>query len=227
MTDTTQLNEIRARLLSAALPDIAFDGWRAEILVRAIEQAGVNPHAGLLAFPKGIDDMLAYFFGQGDQNMQMLLVEAPTPERIREKITVAVKTRLLVDQHHREALRRAMAALALPGRASMAIKLTYQTTDRIWRWAGDQSTDYNFYSKRTLLAGIIGSTRLVFINDDSDDFAQSWDFLDRRIENVMQFEKLKASQTGRMAKANAFLQDVIGTVARRRYASDRHAASSD
>lgn len=227
MTDTTQLDEIRARLLRAALPDIAFDGWQPEILGRAVEQAGVDPNAGLLAFPKGMDDMLAYFFHEGDRSMQMHLAAAPMPERIREKIAAAVKSRLLVDQDNREALRRAMAALALPGRASLAIKLTYQTTDLIWRWAGDQSTDYNFYSKRALLASIIGSTRLVFISDDSDDFARSWDFLDRRIENVMQFEKLKASQTGRLAQASAFLQDVIGTVARRRYASDQHVASSD
>ncbi len=227
MTETTPLDDIRDRILAVALPEIAFDGWSGEMLRRAVEHAGVDPNAGLVAFPRGIDDMLGYFFDRGDQNMLMRLADGPTPERIREKIAVAVKTRLLVDQEHREALRRAMAALALPGRAPMALKLTYRTTDLIWRWAGDKSTDYNFYSKRTLLAGIIGSTRLVFISDESDDFASSWEFLDRRIENVMQFEKLKASQTGRFAKVGSFFQDVIGAVARRRYASDRHAASND
>ena len=227
MTDATTLDEIRARLLKAALPDIAFDGWSGDLVGRASKSANIDPNAALLAFPKGADDMLVYFFTQGDNSMQTRLAEAPTPERIRDKISAAVKARLLADQDHREALRRAMAALALPGRANMAIKLTYQTTDLIWRWAGDRTTDYNFYSKRTLLAGIIGSTRLIFISDESEDFAQSWEFLDRRIENVMQFEKLKASQADRLEKAGAFLKDAIGGAARWRYASRRSAASSD
>ena len=227
MTASAKLNNIRAQILAAALPDIAFDGWRADILSKAAETAGLDPDVLTVAFPNGIDDLLACFFTFGDEKMQATLANNEYPAKIRERIAAAVRARLLADADHREALRRALAALALPGRAALATRLTYDTTDIIWRWAGDVSTDYNFYSKRTLLAGILSTTRLVFLSDQSEDFSESWAFLDRRIDNVMQFEKLKSSQMQRMQKAAGLFQGLIGGVARWRYSNHRDAASSD
>lgn len=185
-------DDIREKVLAAAYEDVVFRGWHGEVLHQAAARARVDRSSCELAFPHGIDDLLLFFFSHGDQTMMERLGSDARPEKIRERIAVALRQRLLADSPQREVLRRAMAACLLPGRHALGLKATYSTVDAIWRWAGDQSTDYNFYSKRAILAAVLKSSRLYFLDDDSLDYADSWAFIDRRIENVMQFEKVKA-----------------------------------
>ena len=116
--------------------------------------------------------------------------------KIRERITALVLARLELLEADREGLRRAQAILATPHNLPKTAKLGWRAADKMWRLAGDTATDYNHYTKRTILAAVYGSTLSVFLDDESDDFADTRSFLDRRIENVMQFEKIKAKITG-------------------------------
>ena len=93
---------------------------------------------------------------------------------------------------HKEALRRALAILAMPQNAMAGAKLAWRAADRMWRIAGDTSTDFNHYSKRGILSALYTSTMLVFLDDDSEGMAGTRGFLDRRIDDVMRFEKVKA-----------------------------------
>ena len=208
-------DEIRRAVLDAALPEIAFDGWSDEVLARAGEQAGIDADTLHLAFSGGVGDLIAAFSSQGDSAM-LAALDAPDEMKIRDRIRHAVRVRLEVDAGNREAARRAAGWLSLPGRHALAAQLVYATADHIWHWAGDTATDYNHYSKRLILSGVIGATRLVWFGDESDGFEKSWAFLDRRIENVMQFEKTKAKwQAANEGKTP--LSDLLGKLARRRY----------
>jgi ubiquinone biosynthesis protein COQ9 len=93
---------------------------------------------------------------------------------------------------HREALRRALAVLAQPRHAPHAARLGWRAADAIWRLAGDTATDLNHYSKRAILVAVYGSTLLAWLDDESEGFADTAGFLDRRIDEVMRFEKAKA-----------------------------------
>jgi ubiquinone biosynthesis protein COQ9 len=129
------------------------------------------------------------------------MVAAFPPERIaamkvRARIRELILFRLEAIRPHREALRRALAILALPGNFAAAARLAWRAADRIWRLAGDTATDFNHYSKRAILVGVYGSTSLVFLDDSSEDLLATRAFLDRRIEDVMRFEKFKASWRG-------------------------------
>lgn len=112
--------------------------------------------------------------------------------KIRDRIRTAVRCRLEANSAHREAIRHALAVLASPLAGSLGARLLYRTVDAIWYAAGDTSTDFNFYTKRGILAAVYSSTLLFWLADRSPQSADSWAFLDRRIDNVMQFEKLKA-----------------------------------
>jgi ubiquinone biosynthesis protein COQ9 len=134
-------------------------------------------------------------------SIDLAMLEAYPPERIaalkiRERIRELVLFRLLAIRPQREALRRALAILAMPKNAALAARLAWRSADRIWRLAGDTATDYNHYSKRIILIGVYGSTSLIFLDDDSDDLAATRAFLDRRIDGVMKFEKAKARWLG-------------------------------
>jgi ubiquinone biosynthesis protein COQ9 len=124
--------------------------------------------------------------------------------KIRERIATAVRTRLAILKPHKEAARRAGAFLSLPMHAALGAKLMYHTVDCMWRAAGDTSTDFNFYTKRGILAGVYGSTAVRWFNDTSEDEKPTEEFLAARIENVMQFEKFKAKAKEALSNFPAF-----------------------
>jgi len=191
------LDELRAELAPRLPAHAAFDGWSAQALAMAASEVGVPADRASLAFKDGAAQMIDAWFDWIDKAM----LEAFPPDRIaamkiRERIRELLLFRFLASAPHREALRRAVAVLALPQNAPTGAKLAWRSADRIWRVAGDDATDFNHYSKRAILIGVYASTTLVFLDDDSGDLAETSAFLDRRIDDVMRFEKVKARWRG-------------------------------
>lgn len=192
------LDELRPALATAMLPHVPFDGWSMRALEAAAKDLGVDPAVARLAFPGGAADMVAASIRAADA---ALLVACDTPAframKVREKVTAAIRTRLEAQAPHREAVRRAAAILALPGNVGLATRLTWGTADAIWRAAGDTATDFNHYSKRAIVSAVYSATLFVWLADESEGFADSWAFLDRRIAGVMRFEGWKARLRGK------------------------------
>lgn len=192
------LDEVRAFLAPELAAQAAFDGWDEKAVLAAAELNGVDPDLARLAFNEGPVDMIDAWFQAVDLRMAAKYsAEELAAMKVRQRIKLLVEARLEAVAAEREGLRRALAILAAPPHLRRATKMGWRTADRIWRLAGDIATDYNHYTKRTLLAGIYASTISVFLDDESEDFADTRAFLDRRIENIMQFEKVKAKVTGR------------------------------
>lgn len=187
------MTDLQDRILSAALPSVVFDGWSMKTLERAAESAGLPAVDAHRAFPGGVIECLDYFTSEADRHMAESLAQdyALSEMKIRERIATAIMVRLRQNQPHREAIRRAAAYYSLPWNAPAMMRSAYQTLDTIWRICGDTSTDFNFYTKRALLAKVYASTLYVWLNDDSPDLAETQAFLHRRIDNVMQIQKAK------------------------------------
>ena len=187
------LETVKADILQVALADIAFEGFTDAVVNKAAQSAGIEPTELALAFPRGGIDLAIYFVRHGVDQMQAKLASLDIESmKIRERIKIAVQIRLEVDADHKEIARRAFNMLVLPGNTKDANACLAHTVDVMWRSTGDKSTDFNFYTKRATLAAVYSSTRLFWLNDDSTDVQDSWAFLDRRIDNVMQIEKGKA-----------------------------------
>jgi ubiquinone biosynthesis protein COQ9 len=187
------LDELRP-ILGAALPaDAAFDGWSPRALEATAARLGVDHRIAFLAFPGGALDMIDAWFETIDARMADHVSSAELATmKIRERITTLVEARMALIAPDREALRRAQAILALPQNTPQAVRLGWRSADAMWRAAGDTATDYNHYTKRAILGSVYAATMLVFVNDDSDDHADTRAFLARRIEGIMRFEKAKA-----------------------------------
>ncbi len=180
------IEKIRDRLLSATLAHVPFDGWTGRAMRAGAADAGLDASALLNAFPGGPAEMLEVFSIETDRRMLAELEKRDLAAlKVRERIATAVRTRLELLSSHREAVRRALSVLALPHNAALGLKLLYRTVDAIWYAAGDTSTDYNFYTKRLLLAGVYSSTVLFWVNDKSEDCVETWAFLERRIDEVL------------------------------------------
>lgn len=187
------LDELKPVLAKAMLPHVPFDGWSRAAVEAAARDLGIEPAMARLAFPGGAIEMVEAYVALADRRMEDTLAAAGVDGlKIRERITLAIRTRLEQAAPHREAVRRATAILAQPQHAARAARLGWRTADSIWRACGDTSTDFNFYSKRAIAGAVYAATLLVWLNDDSEDFADTWAFLDRRIAGVMRFEKMKA-----------------------------------
>ena len=184
--------DMQAQLLAAALPHVAFDGWSETSLRAACQDLSITRQMAALACPRGAIDLAIRFHHDGDEAMQVVLQKTDiNVMKIREKITFSVRARLDAIRD-KEAVRRGATLMALPQHAAEGAGLVWGTCDRIWAAIGDSSDDVNWYTKRLTLSSVYSATVLYWLGDNSPNHQDTWTFLDRRIENVMQFEKFKA-----------------------------------
>lgn len=194
MTDAQQTQTATSdAILDASLIHVAFDGWSEAAFAAACQDAGVDRATARAFFPRGALDMAIAYHKRGDARMVARIHAADfSGMRIREKVTAAVRYRLEAIED-KEAVRRGATLFALPMHAADGARLVWETADAIWTTLGDTSTDGNWYTKRATLAGVYSATVLYWLGDGSDGNAATWEFLDRRIDDVMKIEQLKAS----------------------------------
>ena len=193
------LEKTRAKLLEASLRHVPFDGWSQRALMAAAEDLELSPAEAINAFPGGTAELVEAFHAWADARMLGRLEKLDLDSmKVRDKVTAGVRFRLEILEPHREAERRALAFLALPTNGPLGLRCLYRTVDAIWYAAGDRATDYNFYSKRMLLAGVYGSTLLYWLNDQSEDHRETWAFLDRRIAEVLKIGGRLGKTVGRL-----------------------------
>jgi len=190
MTDAS--HKARADILAAMLPQAAFDGWTQKSLRAAVKNTDLPKGAEELYFPQGPLEVIRFWSEQMNAAVETDLAELDQATmKIRDKVTAGVLSSLYAIGPHDEAARRAIARMSLPDALGQGPKQLWSAADTIWRAIGDTSTDGNYYSKRTILAGVIGSTMTVWLSEDEPQKPKARKFLDDRIANVMSFEKAK------------------------------------
>ena len=191
------LAELRPRLVAAMLPDVPFDGWTALARDAAACAQGVDRDIAAMALPDSAAMVDAYI-AHADTLMVAAMGDV-SGLKVRDRIRLALRSRLEAASADREAVRRALAVLAQPQHAGLAARSLWRTADTMWRAAGDTATDFNHYSKRAILGAVYSASLLYWLDDDSDDHEATWAFIDRRIDSIMKFEKTKASAKKAMA----------------------------
>jgi ubiquinone biosynthesis protein COQ9 len=191
------LEQLRRRLALAVGENAVFDGWTGKAVDSAAAQLGVDAVQARLAFPKGQAGMIDCYIQEVDRALEASFKPKRLEKmKIREKIRALIWHRLEIMGPAREAVRRALAILAMPQNVPQALRTGWRTVDLMWRIAGDTSTDFNHYTKRMTLGGVYATTLLAWLDDQSEGWRETSAFLDRRIDDVMKFEKLKAEWRG-------------------------------
>ncbi|SNR24937.1 COQ9 family protein [Puniceibacterium sediminis] len=193
---TPQYDPTETSLLQAALTHVPFDGWSEATFNVAVADSGVDPVVARALFPRGALDLAMTFHRRGDDEMVRRLDATDMSDmKFRDRVTLAVRLRLEAAED-RETVRRGTTLFSLPIHAADGAKLIWGTADRIWTALGDTSDDVNWYTKRATLSAVYSSTVLYWLGDVSVDHQATWAFLDRRIGDVMQIEKVKAQLRG-------------------------------
>lgn len=176
----------RTKFLLAALPDVPFDGWTAALMERTAERLKISEDKVQAAFPGGIRDLVAFFSAWAtEEALKKMKKPGFDKLRVRDRITAGVRYRLEILSPHKQAVSAALAFMALPPHSLLLPRLVWDAADKIWWAAGDTATDYNHYTKRVLLSGVLTSTTLYWLNDTSAGNKNTWEFLDRRLEGVL------------------------------------------
>jgi ubiquinone biosynthesis protein COQ9 len=201
MEQENSTDRAKSLILQAALPHVAFDGWSETTFQAAITDSGQDPALARALFPRGGIDLAVAYHRAGDGAM-LATVSAQDLTLMRYRDRVAHAIRLRLQSADKELVRRASTLFSMPQHGAEGAALIWATSDAVWTALGDTSRDVNWYSKRASLSAVYGSTVLFWLGDKSDQDSDTWAFLDRRIENVMQFEKFKAGlQKNPLAKA--------------------------
>ncbi|MEX0693016.1 MAG: COQ9 family protein [Rhodospirillales bacterium] len=184
---------LRDRMLEAALPHVPFDGWSERAMAAGEAASGLGAGAAYRAFPGGLADMAAHASDYFDRRMLERLDQLDlSTMKVREKVSAGVRARIEACAPHKQAHRRLLSYLALPTHKVMATRLAWETCNRIWYAAGDEATDFNYYTKRGLLFPVYTTTVLYWHTDASDGYADTWGYLDRRIADVMKIPGYQA-----------------------------------
>jgi ubiquinone biosynthesis protein COQ9 len=196
-TEDDHMEAARAAVVAAALPHVPFDGWSDRTLSEAVADAGVDPGLARLAFPRGGVDLALAFHRQRDAELAADLETADLLGlRFRDRVAYAIMRRLELVAGEREAVRRGAALFALPHHAADGARAIWRTADTIWKALGDESRDFNWYSKRATLSAVYSASVLYWLGDETPGASATREFVGRRIDDVMRFEGLKARVRG-------------------------------
>ncbi|TMV11773.1 COQ9 family protein [Arenibacterium halophilum] len=188
--------DIIAQLREAALSHVPFDGWSAETFAAAVRDTGIDPDLARAICPRGAVDLAVSAHHAGDAALAARAEEIDISAlRYSEKVAELIWQRIQL-AGDAEVVRRATTLFALPQHAAEGAGLIWGTADTIWRVLGDASNDVNWYTKRMTLSAVYGSCVLFWLGDTSEGHADTRAFIDRRIADVMRFEKVKADLRG-------------------------------
>lgn len=180
------LDTLKIEILKSALPDIPFDGWTLDTFKVAAQKLKHEPEMIDALFPQGIHDTLKTFSLWADQETLAVLKNIDTKDmRVRDRVSLGVQKRIEFLTPYKDSVRESAKTLSKPTYLRLGAQMTWNCADMIWNWAGDTATDYNRYTKRGLLSGVLGSTMLYWLQDDSEDAVKTINFLNRRIDNVL------------------------------------------
>ncbi len=195
------MNDIKQKILDRVLANAPFDGWTESNLLKSTEEAGFDVNYSEIAFPSGIADIVDYYALKSNEKMLESLDKLDISSmKIRERISSGVMAKIQTYSENREAVRKLGVFYALPKNAPRSLKNISDTVNEIWYVAGDISADFNYYTKRLLLAGVYSATILYWLNDESDNYAGTKKFLDKRIEDVMKIQKCKGKVFDNLGK---------------------------
>jgi ubiquinone biosynthesis protein COQ9 len=194
-----EIDPLKSRILHAALRHVPFDGWSRRALARGAADAGLSEQDAIRAFPQGGLDAVLAHSAEADRAMAAAVAEADGALGTTARIALGIRHRLETHAEHKEAIRRGLGLLALPQNAPAALKALHRTVDALWRAAGDTATDFNWYTKRAMLAAVYAATLQFWLNDSSEGGKATWAFLDRRLADIGKLNGAMARLRERMA----------------------------
>jgi len=175
------------------LHHVAKNGWVESAFMAGAAELGVEKVLIQRFFPGGPRELAIHFSDWADRGMEKTLLQEDLGElKLRKRVSLAMRVRFQGLAQYRDAVRSSISFSMMPKNAFVGISCMFATVDKIWYSVGDESTDFSYYTKRAILAGLVSAATFYWLNDRSDGSKDTWNFIDRRLEIVMQIPKIRA-----------------------------------
>ena len=109
--------------------------------------------------------------------------------RTHEKIRKIIELHFISIEPHKKALRSILHRGSLLSSPITFTNMLYQTVSHMWYAAGDQSTDYNFYTKRLILSAVYTPTLFYWL--EGNNLEETMKYCDKKLSQVSKVPKLK------------------------------------
>ncbi|SCA55735.1 Ubiquinone biosynthesis protein [Candidatus Terasakiella magnetica] len=178
--------KVKDEILLGTLPNVIFDGWTDSAVEEGAIEAGYDASMAVRAFPYGISDVLAHFADYINRQMAAKLEETDLEKMgVGQRLEAAMRIRLEIEGPYREAVRKAMSHYALVQNAPEGVAVVWKAVDEMWWCCGDESVDFNYYTKRASLAAVYSATMVFWLNDESENAEETILFYRRRLMDVI------------------------------------------
>ena len=150
--------------------------------------SGISEDKIVLLFPGGIKE----FVSELEKFYDSLLQTPKNHTRIRDRIKNLILQRICInDLIYKDLLLKLEDFYTTPSNCDLFLKTTWNTANSMWCVIGDESTDFNYYTKRTILSAVYKSTLCYYLRDHSENSQDTLEFLDKAIDKVMLIGKIK------------------------------------
>lgn len=191
--------KVKDDILLATLPNVLFDGWTDKAIEEGAVEAGFEPSMAVRAFPYGVSDVLAHFADFINRKMSERLAEIDMSAlHLGKRLEEAMRIRLDIEAPYKEAVRKAMSYYAVPKNAPQGVQVVWKAVDEMWWSCGDESVDFNYYTKRASLAAVYSATMVYWLNDESENSEETIDFYKRRLIDVINAVKTRKEIFGKV-----------------------------
>ena len=180
----------RLKILKFAKIVVAKDGLTSNTFKNISKKYDLNIDEMNLLFPGGKNDFLYFVLEQLNIDLEnyckkLDLIRLPVHKRIRKILL----SKINIMDKEKKFYKKIFLNLLIPKKNfSLPIKL-YKSVDQIWFIAGDTSVDFNFYTKRLILAGIYSRVIFFFFNNNNQKLLE--DLLDSNLRRVSKIPELK------------------------------------
>ena len=186
------LNKLRYQILLKAKEHVSKCGWNDKLFYNIASKSKFKFSEIAVLFPEGYITLLEMYLDTVNNQMtedskKINLIRLRVHERVKELVIL----RLKIMSREKELISKTYFHLLLPQNFKIASRCLYKAVDQIWFVAGDNSTDFNFYSKRAILASIYTLTMIHFINNDNMD--ETLSVLNKLLKRVSKIPKIKSN----------------------------------
>ena len=181
----------KIKILEASKKILMIRSWDEKSLSLISKKTNISANEINLLFPNAFFDLIIFSLDQINIELER---KFQTYNILRFPLHLRIKKILMhkfnLMNKNKKFYNKIFFNLLLPSKNQFKLKQLYKSVDIIWYIAADNSTDFNFYTKRMILAGIYIRLMLFFFNNN--DLIKLEELLDKDLKRVLKIPKLKA-----------------------------------
>lgn len=181
-------NKIKSIILQKLKKIVSDEGWSEKVLKQLL-QNGVEKSDLVTFFQYDYKELLKYSLEELNNSLEKEINKINIINySLNKRIKKILMLRFNILNNDKEFYKKTFYHLLIPSNNKIMKSSLYKSVDTMWYLAGDNSTDFNFYTKRLILAVIYVNALFVLFNKNFDEVESN---IDRNLKKISIIPKIK------------------------------------